>query len=181
MRSRFWDFSQKGVHILGFWVLRTLSRNDCRGARGARAAGALWSGRPPGAAQSAAPFGPLFASFVVTDVAIMRSYARILPQRLRGAPAARNIHTSPRALAPKPHFKDAIGVRVCDGYAVVALDRIANLRLSSVLTFTCPSLPRDGGCCDRAAGCRRVGGHAARKLNFNVAILCTDLTHHTPT
>ena len=23
MRSRFWDFSQKGVHILGFWVYAT--------------------------------------------------------------------------------------------------------------------------------------------------------------
>eukprot|EP00966_Prymnesium_polylepis_P094363 2183988-Prymnesium_polylepis.1 len=29
--------------------------------------------------------------------------------------------------------------------------------------------------------CRRVGGHAARKLNVNVAILCTRLTHHAPT
>jgi hypothetical protein len=27
MRSRFWDFSQKGVHILGFWVLREKRRD----------------------------------------------------------------------------------------------------------------------------------------------------------
>jgi hypothetical protein len=35
-----------------------------------------------------------------------------------------------------------------------------------------------GGC---GLPCRRVGGHAARKLNVNVAILCTRLTHHAPT
>ena len=29
--------------------------------------------------------------------------------------------------------------------------------------------------------CHRVGGHAARKPNFYVAILCTEFTHHTPT